>query len=300
MGDKESLKHEFRDRGYSVESMVNDNFTRQSVLTRVAKFFEDAKSGDVRAVVFTGHAWRPENGPVMLIPPNSPTMADAIPESDWQENIQKHAKPGVIVFSILAHCFSGGFMQQKFNLRNPHAVPAATPDSDPGPIFVTFSSTSGIHQAYESSVERGAPYRVADHFLHALVSTMRSPDVQDWNQFFQIFERNFEQVRDIAAEIAEDGESDIRGMLRSILVSALRLTINLAHNWPEPTPEVASSTSVERGWHAKHPQIPVFTVSESVVSARTGLVTRVNLITLFLAMLNDILNHGSDPIIELC
>lgn len=263
--DKEFVKHEFRDRGYSVESMVNDEFTPETVLSRVARFFEDADSGDVRAVVFTGHAWRLHGGPVLLIPPNCPTRDQAISEPDWQTNIQKHAKPGVIVFSILAHCFSGDFMRQPFDLRDSHNIPTLEPSSAPGPVFVTFSSTSGDMRAYESSIEHTTPFRIADHFLHALVSTMHSPDVQDWDQFFHTFDQKFREVRAVAARIAEDGDGSLRSILRSVLGTTVRFASSLAQSWPEPAAGMVRGVSRER-WEQAHPQMPLFSASHPPVS----------------------------------
>ncbi|KAF8597340.1 hypothetical protein BDV93DRAFT_527449, partial [Ceratobasidium sp. AG-I] len=261
--DKEYVKHEFKGRGYSVESMVNDDFTRDTVLNRVARFHQDAQSGDVRAVVFTGHAWRHEGGPVMLIPPNCPTWDQAISEPEWEANIREHTRSGVIVFSILAHCFSGDFMRQQFDLRDAHNIPTLEPSATPGPVFVTFSSTSGNLRAYESSIEHTTPFRIADHFLYALVSTMHSSEVQDWDQFFPLFEQKFREVRAIASRIAEDGEGPVRSILRSVLGSTARFANNLALNWPNPATGASRGPNFGKRWDQMHPQLPCFSASQA-------------------------------------
>jgi hypothetical protein len=230
LDEKEDLKHEFQQRGYSVRSLVNGEFSRDDVLAKIAELLQDAEAGDVRAIVYTGHAWCEEGGPVMLVPPQCPCIKGAILEADWEANIRKHAKPGVIVFSILAHCF-GDFMTQDFNLRQWHdTVPRNQANSDaPGPIFVTFSATSSGMSAYESRLGPGSS-RVTDHFIHALVSTMRSTGVHDWETFFRIFQGKFESTRAAASQGSFD---KIPG----------------------------------EGWRAGNPQVPCFSTSEGVVSA---------------------------------
>ncbi|KAG8737638.1 hypothetical protein FRC10_007980 [Ceratobasidium sp. 414] len=202
--DKEDLKDAFQQRGYSVHSLVNSQFTREEVLQRVAHFFRDAKSGDVRAVVFTGHAYREDNGPVMLIPPQCSGAEEAISEKDWEENIRKHAKPGVVVFSILAHCL-GDFMTQELDLRQWHDVIQRdqTSSTEAGPIFVTFSATSGGTSAYESALIADSS-RATDHFIHALLSTMRNTGVHDWGSFFRVFEGEFQMARAAASQVYLD------------------------------------------------------------------------------------------------
>ncbi|KAG8707546.1 hypothetical protein FRC09_001769 [Ceratobasidium sp. 395] len=193
LGDKEDLKDAFRQRGYSVHSLVNSHFTRQDVLEKIAQFLRDACSGDVRAVVFTGHAVK-NDGQVMLVPPHCPGDKDAISENDWEDNIRKHAKPGVVVFSILAHCL-GDFMTQELDLQNDLAEQdRATHSGGIDPIFITFSATSKGTSAYESMVATDTS-RVTDHFIHALLNTLRSNPVHDWESFFHVFQGNFAETR---------------------------------------------------------------------------------------------------------
>ncbi|KAG9081217.1 hypothetical protein FRC07_014575, partial [Ceratobasidium sp. 392] len=96
LDDKEDLKHAFEQRGYSTHSFINNQFTRKDVLRKVADFFQDAEEGDVRAVVFTGHGYRQDDGPVMLIPPHCSGIDDAISEQEWEANIRSHTKAGVV------------------------------------------------------------------------------------------------------------------------------------------------------------------------------------------------------------
>ncbi|KAG9091789.1 hypothetical protein FS749_016240 [Ceratobasidium sp. UAMH 11750] len=202
--DKEDLKDAFRQRDYSVHSLVNSHFTREDVMQKVAHFFQDARSGDVRAVVFTGHAHREGDGPVMLIPPQCSGAEEAISEKDWEENIRKHAKPGVVVFSILAHCL-GDFMTQELDLRQWHDVIRRdqTSSAEAGPIFVTFSATSGGMSAYESALVANSS-RATDHFIYALLATMHNTGVHDWGSFFRVFEGEFQMARAAASQVYLD------------------------------------------------------------------------------------------------
>ncbi|QRV97954.1 ICE-like protease (caspase) p20 domain protein [Ceratobasidium sp. AG-Ba] len=197
--DKDDIKQVFQERGYSAHSFVNNEFTRSEALRKVAEFVRDAEPGDVRAVVFTGHGYCEGDGPVMLIPPRCPGIDDAISEKDWQDNIRQHCKPGVVVFSVLAHCF-GDFMTQELNLREWRNAlrRGETQSSEPGPTLVTFSATSKHMQAYESSII-GDSYQSTDHFLYAFLSTMRNKEVHTWESFFKSFEDEFRLVREKAS-----------------------------------------------------------------------------------------------------
>ncbi|KAG8687602.1 hypothetical protein FRC08_011887 [Ceratobasidium sp. 394] len=205
--DKEMLKDTFKARGYSVWSMVNNTFDREDALTRVSEFLSTARRGDVRAIVFTGHAERPSsNDRTMLIPPNCPKKELAIPADVWERTIRENAKPGVIVLSIFASCFSGDLMHQKINLRDFDSASGTNGVSNinPEPILVTFSSSTKEQRSYESSVELEEPCPVSDHFLHALNLTAQSPDVKDWQSFIRVLESHFEKAREVAAIIVDE------------------------------------------------------------------------------------------------
>ncbi|KAG8716384.1 hypothetical protein FRC09_015825 [Ceratobasidium sp. 395] len=203
LDDKEDLKDTFRQRGYSVYSLVNSYFTRSDVLERIGQFLQDASSGDVRAVVFTGHAVEC-GGRVMLVPPHCSGDQEAISEKDWEDNIQKQAKPGVVVFSILAHCL-GDFMTQELDLQNDIARQDQLMHSGGiGPIFITFSATSKGTSAYESVVATNTS-RVTDHFIHALIGTLRNNLVHNWESFFRVFKGNFEETRAAVSRVYSPG-----------------------------------------------------------------------------------------------
>ncbi|QRV95974.1 hypothetical protein RhiJN_23992 [Ceratobasidium sp. AG-Ba] len=199
--DKESLKDSFAQRGFSTHSFVNDEFDRDQALDKLARFLQTARSGDIRAIVFTGHA---ERG--MLIPPNCPTPDMGISSADWERTIRDNAQSGVIVLSVFATCYSGSFMQQPINLRNLNSEPkCSAPDSvvkASGPILITFSSASASQLSYESSVTHHNLGRVGDHFLFALEQAVRSPHVQTWSGFIDSIEYHFQAAREICAAIA--------------------------------------------------------------------------------------------------
>ncbi|KAG9126066.1 hypothetical protein FRC07_005044 [Ceratobasidium sp. 392] len=153
--DKEDLKEALRQRGYSVHSLVNNQFTRDDVLDKIASFLADAESGDVRAVVFLGHAIRADDQ-VMLIPPQCLVNKEAISEQDWEENIRKHSKHGVVVFSILVHCL-GDFMTQELDLQEDVIRQDQADSNEAGPVFITFSAASNGTAAFESIITANSP-----------------------------------------------------------------------------------------------------------------------------------------------
>ncbi|KAG8791670.1 hypothetical protein FRC12_008460 [Ceratobasidium sp. 428] len=207
--DKGRLKESFGLRGYSVHSLLNDSFGRDEALSRVAEFLSTAKCRDVRAIVFTGHACRTEGeNDVALIPPNCLDRAQAISAELWENTIRDNTQPGVIVLSIFASCFSGGFMEQGINLKNLNPVrspnASSSPTSgDPSPILVTFTSSSPDQLSYESSIEAEHSWRPADHFLYALDMTARCPSVRDWQTFITLLESYFQDARRIGASFDE-------------------------------------------------------------------------------------------------
>ncbi|KAG9120548.1 hypothetical protein FRC07_003911 [Ceratobasidium sp. 392] len=202
--DKDRLKSSFLARSYSVYSMVNDEFNREDAierdaLERVASFLSTAACQDVRAIIFTGHADDMTGGRPALVPPKCPDQEQAIPADLWEQRIRENAQPGVIVLSIFASCFSGGFMQQDIDLKDLGTETYIVPSTNPGPILVTFCSAAVDQRSYESSIEDKPPYRVADHFLYALDKTARSSGVCDWQCFVAILESHFHQARDMGA-----------------------------------------------------------------------------------------------------
>ncbi|KAB5588429.1 ICE-like protease (caspase) p20 domain containing protein [Ceratobasidium theobromae] len=208
--DKRQLQEAFEQRNYLVDTMVNNVFTRDQVLAKVANFVGDAERGDVRAVAFTGHAFCAADGTVMLVPPFCPDQTAAIPRDEWDKNIQENSKPGAIIFSIMAHCFSGQFMKQDLEYPNWEQVVS---DSDPDAkaeqaIYVTFSASSGEQAAFQSSVERDNPRFVSDHFVYSLVRAMRDSKAQSWRDFFTTFENYFSKARSCASLAAKEGQDE--------------------------------------------------------------------------------------------
>ncbi|QRV87060.1 ICE-like protease (caspase) p20 domain protein [Ceratobasidium sp. AG-Ba] len=201
--DKDRLRESFEQRGYSVHSLINDVFDREQALNTIAEFIATGHCGDVRAIVFTGHA----DGD-RVVPPVCPSRELAISAEEWERTVRDNAQPGIIVLSIFATCFSGHFMQQPIDLRD---TSSATASSIPrmmlgegNPVLVTFTSAARDERSYESSIERHAPFRVADHFLYALDQTARSPNVRSWSGFIQTMQEHFERARDIGASYAAE------------------------------------------------------------------------------------------------
>ncbi|KAG8686536.1 hypothetical protein FRC11_008800 [Ceratobasidium sp. 423] len=198
--DKEQIRMVFTERSYSVQTLFEEEFDRERALTKVAEFLGDAKSGDVRAIVFTGHGHAHDDGTVWLVPPGCPSKNKAISRTDWDQNIQDHTPPGVVVFSIMAHCHSGKVMKQKFD----HSVweaPEQISNIEKGePLYLTFAASD--EGAFESWVTRSPhPPRTGDHFIHALVGAIRSIDVATgtWGEFFAAFDRHFKRARSCAS-----------------------------------------------------------------------------------------------------
>ncbi|KAG8693213.1 hypothetical protein FRC09_010656 [Ceratobasidium sp. 395] len=209
--DAKSLKSAFRRRAYTVETLVGNQFDRDTVLEKVTSFLQsEAKPGDVRAIVFTGHAYRMFQGTVALVPPLSRGEEDLIPGDLWERTIRENTKPGVIVLSIFASCMSGALMRQQVNLKDLNSAAPSDPVSPDTPIFVTFASSEEDQRSYESTIgfdEDKSP-RTGDHFLRALTLTARERNVTDWQSFIETMQEKFDQLRLIGAYCAEITGSD--------------------------------------------------------------------------------------------
>ncbi|KAB5590924.1 hypothetical protein CTheo_5618 [Ceratobasidium theobromae] len=207
--DVKSLSSVFKKRSYTVETLVGESFDAKTVLERVAEFLKDALEGDVRAIIFTGHAARTHrDGTVAIVPPVAAEEEDDgsdegwIRADVWESTVRRNTRAGVIVLSVFASCMSGDLMHQRVNLRdlNNSQVPEAptTPDA---PIFITFASSAPDQSTYESIVDardRNNP-RYGDHFLRAFTLAARDRDVTDWQSFIRVLEEKFEQFRKIGA-----------------------------------------------------------------------------------------------------
>ncbi|KAG8701310.1 hypothetical protein FRC09_005445 [Ceratobasidium sp. 395] len=200
--DVRDLRSTFQGRGYSVQTMTQEDFSRVDVLDRVAMFLSTASPGDVRAIVFTGHSHKYDTSAAM-IPPISPS--NTIGADDWNQNIRSHAKPGVIVLSIIATCFSGGFAEQGVRITDfDHAQGVQDGLSPDVPIYITFSSSGAHEAAYESSLGSHEP-QCRDHFLWALAGTARDSGIRNWHHFVETLRERFGYARVKGAEGLRDG-----------------------------------------------------------------------------------------------
>ncbi|KAG9093700.1 hypothetical protein FRC06_011407 [Ceratobasidium sp. 370] len=205
--DAKSLKSAFRKRAYSVQTLVGNKFDRGTVLEKVTSFLRSAKKpGDVRAIIFTGHAYRMHQGTLALVPPLCRGEGDLIPADLWEKTVRENTQPGVIVLSIFASCMSGGLMRQRVALKDVSSSPP--PDGKVSlntPIFVTFASSEEHQLSYESTIglnEDGSD-RPGDHFLRALTLAARERNVTDWQSFIGTIQRKFDELRLIGAYCAE-------------------------------------------------------------------------------------------------
>lgn len=139
--DVKSLKSLFRKRAYSVETFVGEEFDKEEVLEKLSEFLRSAQEGDIRAIVFTGHALRTLDDVVAIVPPHCPNKEDVIPAKQWEETVKLNTKPGVVVLSIFASCQSGELMPQKINLKPLSNISEMdTSASSDVPIFITLAS----------------------------------------------------------------------------------------------------------------------------------------------------------------
>ncbi|KAG9124137.1 hypothetical protein FRC07_012707 [Ceratobasidium sp. 392] len=203
--DVRDLRSTFQERGYSVETMTQEDFDRADVLEVVARFLRSASPGDVRAIVFTGHSRRYGTSLPAMIPPIAPT--NTIGADDWNSNIRTHARPGVIVLSIIATCFSGGFAEQGVRITDfdhPREEIQGADSSLDVPIYITFSSSGPHETAYESALGSHET-RCRDHFLWALAGTARDHRVRTWHQFVETLRERFAYARVKGAEGLREG-----------------------------------------------------------------------------------------------
>ncbi|CAE6496601.1 unnamed protein product [Rhizoctonia solani] len=197
--DKEQLRTVFKERSYSVQTLFEEGFDRERALIRVGEFLGDAKSGDVRAIVFTGHGHAHDDGTIWLIPPGCSNKNEAISRAEWDQNVRDYTLPGVVVFSIMAHCHSGKVMKQEFDHHVWEASEQISKIEKGEPLYLTFAASD--EGAFESWVTRPPHPRAGDHFIHALVGAIRSIDVATgtWREFFEAFDRHFKRARSCAS-----------------------------------------------------------------------------------------------------
>ncbi|QRV77255.1 hypothetical protein RhiJN_05270 [Ceratobasidium sp. AG-Ba] len=202
--DVDDLASGFRARGYDIEIMTCREFSREDVLHRMASFLSEAPVGDVRVIVFTGHTSKDNQGSPCVILPGASSMV-WISAYEWYENIRAHARPGVIVLSIFATCFSGAFAENIVRIGNFTPVgEVEAPSRLTTPLIVTLGSSGPHENTYESSLGQ-YELRVRDHFLWSLAKATRNPKLQTWNEFMVMLQQYFAFARSFGSTTALEG-----------------------------------------------------------------------------------------------
>ncbi|KAF8592940.1 hypothetical protein BDV93DRAFT_516961, partial [Ceratobasidium sp. AG-I] len=163
----------------------------------MSSFLRTAKPGDVRIVVYTGHADRffHEDRP-SIVPPACASPEQAISAQCWEDTVRRNSTPGAIVLSVFACCYAGGFMQQKSSLLNMDEgifFSHWTKGRHEAPTFLTLSSSTALGPSYESMGHQSDG--VGDHFLHAINVAVRSRQVNGWEDFARALEFHFMEAR---------------------------------------------------------------------------------------------------------
>lgn len=245
--DVQSLKSLFRKRAYSVETFVGEEFDKEAVLEKLSDFLRSAQDGDIRAIIFTGHALRTLDNIVAIVPPHCPNKEDVIPAKEWEETVKLNTKPGVIVLSIFASCSSGELMPQKISLKplsNISEADISTPSDVP--IFITLASCGPYEYSYESVVGlKNDCYRMGDHFLRALTLAIRESSAKDWQSLIAALDVKFAEIRQVGA-----------------ICAAKAITPSLT--WLEDSPQNPVLTSSD-------PHLPLY---ESVFPSEISLIER--------------------------
>ncbi|KAB5590925.1 hypothetical protein CTheo_5619 [Ceratobasidium theobromae] len=213
--DRDNLRSAFEPRGYSVHTMVDVEYNRVQILQNIAHFLSTAVEGDIRVIVFTGHATRIGCGDdrrIVLIPSNCPAEEDAISANSWYETVRTHAAPGVVVISIFATCYSGAIPPSldsdnagtinttlkdfAFHLEKLHTQ---HPESASGPTHIALTSSGDAQSSYEYfAPSRSNTPRLHDHFLWALAEAVKRPNIGDWEPFVETLQNSFNFVRAVS------------------------------------------------------------------------------------------------------
>ncbi|KAG8714944.1 hypothetical protein FRC09_017075, partial [Ceratobasidium sp. 395] len=202
--DAEALKTTLRRKGYLTHDIINNDLDPSTVLGKISDFLTFSYAGDIRIIVFTGHAYTQFTQPCQpsIVPPRCRNKESAISPELWEKTVRDNARAGVVVLSIFANCYASAFMPQDHVLSQlDNQLPFTGPPNPHTrePVFLTFASSSLHECSFESRVEgqhaRNA-IRVADHFLHALNLTASSPLVNSWGTFVTALENNFKRTRE--------------------------------------------------------------------------------------------------------
>ncbi|KAG8695747.1 hypothetical protein FRC09_008963, partial [Ceratobasidium sp. 395] len=208
--DARDLAATFGDRGYSVETVVEEAYNREEILNTIAGFLNSAVAGDVRVIIFSGHATRTDgtsSSPAMVLPVAS---ANKLHADDWNRNIRAHAKPGVVVLSVIATCYSGGFVERGTRIIDVEHMPKAEGIVN-DPIYITFSASGPFEVAYESPIDSDDP-EYHCHLLWAVAGTVRDREVKSWDEFIMGLRERFgyARVKGLAGRGAREGQDGVK------------------------------------------------------------------------------------------
>ncbi|KAJ1303067.1 hypothetical protein OPQ81_011268 [Rhizoctonia solani] len=198
--DRDRLRKAFQSRKYSVETMVEEDGDKREILRRVGNFLASAEEGDVRVIVFTGHAVRiGTNRQFAIIPSSASCDNDTISPVEWQNAVLNNAADGVVVISIFTTCMSGAMVEQSVELTNFDRVTerqSLVTDSPNGPIQIILSSSGDTQASFEYHTRsNNASSSWHDCFLWALAETTQRTDIDNWESFVKTLQTTFTYVR---------------------------------------------------------------------------------------------------------
>ncbi|CEL56876.1 hypothetical protein RSOLAG1IB_08154 [Rhizoctonia solani AG-1 IB] len=199
--DRDRLRTAFQSRQYSVETMVEDEGNKIQVLRRIREFLASAEAGDIRVIVFTGHATKVgDREQFVIIPSGSTSDSDTISSAEWQSTILENASAGVVVVSIFATCMSGAMVSEdgvrlpNFERIAERQSSASIPSDGPIQIILSSSGDSQLSFEFKTPLDSSA-MGWNDYFLWALAETTKRSDVDSWESFVKTLQTSFAYVR---------------------------------------------------------------------------------------------------------
>ncbi|CAE6493166.1 unnamed protein product [Rhizoctonia solani] len=198
--DRDRLRTAFQNRKYSVETMVEEEGDKREILRRVGNFLASADEGNIRVIVFTGHAARiGTDQRFAIIPSGCASDDDTITAAEWQDIVLKNAGAGVVVVSVFATCMSGAVAEQSVKLTDfGHIIErqSSIPNLPNGPIQIILSSSGDNQSSFEYHTPSGySGSSWHDYFLWALAETTQRKDVNNWESFVKTLQAAFNYVR---------------------------------------------------------------------------------------------------------
>ncbi|KAH7337275.1 hypothetical protein B0J17DRAFT_758642 [Rhizoctonia solani] len=198
--DRDKLRTAFQNRKYSVETMVEEEGDKREIMRRVGNFLATAEEGNIRVIVFTGHAVRiGTDQRFALIPWGCASDDDTITAAEWQGIILKNAGAGVVVVSVFATCMSGAAAEQSVRLTDFGQIierQSLVPNLPNGPIQIILSSSGDTQSSFEYDTPSRHPgSNWHDYFLWALAETTQRTDVNNWESFVKTLQAAFNYVR---------------------------------------------------------------------------------------------------------